>query len=221
MEIKICENIKRLRKDKNISQEVLANKVNVSVQAVSKWETGQSLPDISVLPEIAEFFGISMNELFFGSSGNNDLNLTDIPSDGNLYIVQVKDGKVLGRDLWEKDRPISISSDLLKKVKSELNIWGSVIVNGDVYGNISSEEDVTCSDVHGVIAAEGNVTAGDVSGSVSSNGSAACGDIGESLSANGSVSCGDIGGKVCSNGEIHCKNIEGDIYCSCPIYYDN
>lgn len=53
----------RLRKEKGMTQEELAEKVNVSAQAVSKWENDISMPDISVLPVLAEIFDISIDEL--------------------------------------------------------------------------------------------------------------------------------------------------------------
>ncbi|MBQ7934772.1 MAG: helix-turn-helix transcriptional regulator [Clostridia bacterium] len=62
--IKIGEKIKSLRKQKNISQEVFANYLGVSFQAVSKWENGNTMPDITMIPAIASFFGISTDELF-------------------------------------------------------------------------------------------------------------------------------------------------------------
>ena len=62
--IKLGENIKSLRKQKNISQEVLANYLGVSFQAVSKWENGNTMPDVTMIPAIASFFGVSTDELF-------------------------------------------------------------------------------------------------------------------------------------------------------------
>lgn len=56
--------IKKLRLDKKLTQEELAKKLNVSFQAVSKWETGTTTPDIYILPKIAVFFSVSMDELF-------------------------------------------------------------------------------------------------------------------------------------------------------------
>ena len=55
--------LRQLRKDKNISQEKLAQYLNVSFQAVSKWENNNTCPDIALLPEIARFFGITVDEL--------------------------------------------------------------------------------------------------------------------------------------------------------------
>lgn len=56
--------IQMLRKNKNLTQQELAQKLSVSSQAVSKWERNLSTPDISMLPVIARFFGITMDELF-------------------------------------------------------------------------------------------------------------------------------------------------------------
>lgn len=62
--IKLGEKIKSLRKQKNISQEVFANYLGVSFQAVSKWENGITMPDVTMIPAIAAFFGVSTDELF-------------------------------------------------------------------------------------------------------------------------------------------------------------
>ena len=62
--MKLGEKIKALRKEKNISQEVFANYLGVSFQAVSKWETGNTMPDITLIPAIASFFEVSTDELF-------------------------------------------------------------------------------------------------------------------------------------------------------------
>lgn len=60
--------IKKLREDKGLTQEELAKKLHVSGKAVSKWETGQGLPDISLLEPIAHALDISMIELFSGEN---------------------------------------------------------------------------------------------------------------------------------------------------------
>lgn len=64
MNIRLGEKIRTLRKSKNISQEVLANYLGVSFQAVSKWENGDTLPDVTMIPAIAVFFEVSTDELF-------------------------------------------------------------------------------------------------------------------------------------------------------------
>jgi len=63
MKLNIGENIKRLRVQKNTTQEELAGYLGVSYQAVSRWENNQCYPDIELLPDIARFFEIKMDEL--------------------------------------------------------------------------------------------------------------------------------------------------------------
>ncbi len=63
--------IRRLRKEKNLTQEDLAMQLGVTFQAVSKWENGSGMPDISQVVPIAHIFGVS-TDVLFGISGTND-----------------------------------------------------------------------------------------------------------------------------------------------------
>lgn len=60
----IGKKIRELRQAKGITQEQLANSVGVSFQAVSKWENGIAMPDITLAPSLAGYFGVSMDTLF-------------------------------------------------------------------------------------------------------------------------------------------------------------
>ncbi len=60
---RIGQTIARLRREHNMTQMALADAMGVSFQAVSNWERGQSMPDISKLPELAELFSTSIDEL--------------------------------------------------------------------------------------------------------------------------------------------------------------
>lgn len=62
----IADRIQTLRKSKGISQEELADKIGVSRQAVSKWESGQSAPDIEKIILLSEFFGVTTDFLLKG-----------------------------------------------------------------------------------------------------------------------------------------------------------
>ena len=64
--INISKNIAALRKSAGITQEELANKLNISPQAVSKGESGKCCPDIELLPRLASFFGVSIDDLLLG-----------------------------------------------------------------------------------------------------------------------------------------------------------
>ncbi len=61
-----------LRKQKGFSQEELANRLNVSRQTVSKWEVGESSPDMEKLVAISEFFDISLDELVLDKTSKQD-----------------------------------------------------------------------------------------------------------------------------------------------------
>ena len=78
MTLVIGENLKRLRKARDISQEELAEFLDVSFQAVSKWERGENYPDITMLPGIANFFGVSVDELLGMSEIRNKVTLNDV-----------------------------------------------------------------------------------------------------------------------------------------------
>lgn len=62
--MEIGSQIRRLRLLKGITQETLAQALHVSPQAISKWETQQTLPDILLLPNISAYFGVTLDELF-------------------------------------------------------------------------------------------------------------------------------------------------------------
>lgn len=65
-QIKIGKFISENRKKKNLTQEALAEKLNISKNAVSKWERGLNLPDVSIMQDLCNILEISLNELFVG-----------------------------------------------------------------------------------------------------------------------------------------------------------
>ena len=64
MEISIGKTIKKLRAEKGVTQEELAKYLNITFQSVSKWETEAAAPDTMLLPQIAVFFGVAIDDLF-------------------------------------------------------------------------------------------------------------------------------------------------------------
>lgn len=83
--MKLGEKIKSLRKQKNISQEVFAGYLGVSFQAVSKWETGTTMPDVTMIPAIASFFGVSTDELFDFNLFETEKQVTEICHEAYKY----------------------------------------------------------------------------------------------------------------------------------------
>ena len=64
MQLDLGNNIRQLRRRDNRTQEQLAEALGVTAQAVSRWESGGSYPDMNLIPSIANFFGVSIDELF-------------------------------------------------------------------------------------------------------------------------------------------------------------
>ena len=63
---KVSTTIKKLRVEKNMNQEQLAEQLHVTRQAVSNWETGKTQPDIETLTQLAQLFGVSTEYLIYG-----------------------------------------------------------------------------------------------------------------------------------------------------------
>ena len=70
---KIGSFLKSLRKEKGITQEKLAEELGVSGRTVSRWETGNNMPDISVLIEISEFYDVSIPEIVDGERKSENM----------------------------------------------------------------------------------------------------------------------------------------------------
>lgn len=68
--IKIGSFLRELRKEKNLTQEQLADVFNVSARTVSRWETGSNMPDISILVEIADYYDLDVREILNGERSN-------------------------------------------------------------------------------------------------------------------------------------------------------
>lgn len=100
----IGEKIKSLRKQQNITQEKLAEYLNISYQAVSKWENGTALPDVTLIPQIANFFGVSADFLL----GMKEKEQSDeLKGFEKIYHENNRLGKMLDN--------INLSREVLKK----------------------------------------------------------------------------------------------------------
>lgn len=75
--MKLGERLLELRKEKHLSQEEVADRLNVTRQTVSKWETDQSVPDFDKIVPICELFGITTNELLTGEKPKIDISMED------------------------------------------------------------------------------------------------------------------------------------------------
>lgn len=104
MTVYFGENLKKLRKSKELTQETLADFLGVSFQAVSKWERSETYPDITMLPIISSFFGVTVDSLLG----------TDMIEKEN----KIKEYCERYSRLWNEGK-IDEARDMLKKAVSE------------------------------------------------------------------------------------------------------
>ncbi|MCL2487084.1 MAG: helix-turn-helix domain-containing protein [Oscillospiraceae bacterium] len=84
----INQNIKRLRRGKNITQEKLAEYLGVSTQAVSKWERGETLPDITMILPLASYFNVSADELLGLDTAKKEAKIKEYLNGNQLLLMQ-------------------------------------------------------------------------------------------------------------------------------------
>lgn len=109
-EIKFHDRIRKLRTERNMTQQELGDLLGVTGQAVSKWETGLATPDIVLLPKIAILFSCTIDSLFFGSDGPesydgktmNRLDLADAKiENSNLKGVVMRNVVMDGAEIFD------------------------------------------------------------------------------------------------------------------------
>lgn len=120
MNIPIGKRICELRKSKDMTQEELASEMGVSIAAVSKWETGNSIPDILMICAIADFFDVSTDELLGRTKNKKKVIVVD-----NVEFIRDSLKKVLSENGCEVVGEAAEGKellDLLKKKNADLII---------------------------------------------------------------------------------------------------
>lgn len=197
--------IKEARKKLGVSQEALADELGLSVQAVSKWECGLSCPDVALLPQLADYLGISLDQLLRGEERETGGVFTSLPDDKTLRIVQCVGRRVLSVDEWSKmgtrdEIPLNLAAaddsgkDGMREIS--LEVWGSAKISGDVGGDVNAGDSVACANINGDVSAGDNV---------------ACGNVGGGVNAGDDVMCGNVGGSVNAGDEVRCCSVSGSI----------
>lgn len=224
--------IRSVRKSRGCTQDALAQAAGISVQAVSKWETGASLPDITLLPSIADFLNISIDTLFnrtplYEQNVQTSSPIFDKSSDHTLQYT----GSITADTA-------SPQKDLLESMFSDLSCLFSnqtadasaddLLLDDDVLRVVQlrgrhflsaaevSQKPIALSVEHlGSAALNVEIYGsaqihGSVGGNVKANGSVTCADIGGSATAGDDVTCANVGGSVTAGDKIDCHNIGGD-----------
>lgn len=198
--------IAKYRKELGITQDALAKKLEVTNQAVSKWESEQCCPDINLLPQLADIFGITIDELFGREAPvKAEPVINDLPwsDDGKLRGVIY-----IGRKLVGHERSLGEKLKLFFNGKVEKNVYSDFcVICGDVAGSVDAGGHVVCGNVGGNVDAGGKVKCGNVDGNVDAGDDVTCGSIGGGVDVGGNVACGDVGGGIDAGGNVECGNV--------------
>ena len=100
---RLGDNIAALRRTAGLTQELLADRLGVTSQAVSKWERQLSCPDVSLLPVMAEVFGVAIDELFVSVDPKSESLIEDLPweDDGRVRIAVFEGKHLCAREVYE------------------------------------------------------------------------------------------------------------------------
>lgn len=111
--MKLSESIRHFRTMRNLTQEQLANAISISPQAISKWERGESMPDASLIPVLADALDVSLDRLYGREKYTLEDLMTAIPAylqalpkeermNGIRTVSLIAD--ILGKNSFHKDR---------------------------------------------------------------------------------------------------------------------
>lgn len=206
-EMNLNERIYELRREREWTQEQLAQKLGVSYQAVSKWENAQACPDISLLPAIANLFEVSIDSLF---GREKQCVQADLPwEDDQAFHLAIYAGRrlVSEQEIKKLAGKGEVCTVRYAGEARDVHCLLNLVCEADVQGSVQAGS-VTCGDVGGSVQA-GSVTCGDVGGSVEA-GAVTCGDVAGDVHSS-SIKCGDIEGDVTSD-SVKCGDIEGDVH---------
>ena len=234
----LAKNISALRKKKGFTQESLAERLGISYQAVSKWETAKSTPDITLLTDLADAFDCSIDYLFSKEEK------PDLGFEKNLWV---NDGKIRavifeGAKLLQASNPddfetlkkytIELVGDT-KNIECSCNVYvngsvsdgvnanGEVTICGHLSGGVNSLSDVTVGfNLTGGVNAEGEVTiGGNMTGGINTdsdivvkgNISAQKIDCKGNMEVGGNIEADKIIGNVTCNTLGRCDKVEGSL----------
>ena len=130
--------IRRLRLDRGLTQEALAAALNVSAQTVSKWECGNSVPDVQLLPEIAIYFGVSIDQLFAMSPAQQ---------------MERIENRIYDRGLFDETEQRQIEAQLRVFAEDPANVGRTELLLTKLYNNQAEQYRLLAVE-HGKLAVE-------------------------------------------------------------------
>ncbi len=141
--------IRELRKQKHLTQEQLAATLNITSQAVSKWEMGASYPDMTMIPVLAGLFGVSLDELFDFNVKDVDREIEEIIREHKNYYWSSfeKAEKILLDGLERYPASVRLKTELLQLYANRSDRGEEMLKRAyELYGQIlGASQDVFCT----------------------------------------------------------------------------
>ena len=237
--------IMRLRKEKGFTQEQLANELGISYQAVSKWETGNSCPDIAALPLLSELLGVRIDALFGLDEPEPEKQAETErtekaeaktptpaaeqrgeefpwPDDDSFYAVLYRGHTLIGSETAD---PLAAAAQQSFRFRFEgpaqnVNSVFDLEIEGNVYGSACAGGNLHCEDVGGTVEADGDVTCDSVGSAVNAGGDVTCDSVGGAVNAGGDVSCDEVNGNVSAGGDVSCDDVTGSVFAGGDVSCD-
>jgi len=147
---KIGSFLKELRKEKGLTQEQLAEIFHVSNRTVSRWETGRNMPDLDILIEMSDFYGVDFRELLNGERNNERMNnekMSDEKMNNELKEAALKAVDYTNNETERFTRRIHIllTAGALLWVLSQIISHTSLIENNVLSAITDFSEGAACS----------------------------------------------------------------------------
>ena len=141
--------IRELRRAHNLTQEQLSTAQNISAQAISKWEMGASYPDMTMIPTLAAFFKVSLDELFDFDVSNVEKEIEEIRLEKNKYFWNnfEKAEQILLDGLKRYPASIQLKTELMELYAYNVDRGDEIVNKAFELGGqiISVSQDVFCT----------------------------------------------------------------------------
>ena len=193
--MKIGSNIRVLRQRRGLTQEQVSTHLGVSYQAVSKWETGANTPDISLLPDLARLFDVSIDTLFSLDAPPIQEELLPREDDDVIRVIQMRGRKVLAvTPRPTPDAPaieIAFPRNCNERTQYfKVEVYGHVITDGSINGDVVCHQSIQCAQINGDVHVEGDIKVNELcdSGKIVCNAIRDC----YTLQANHIECCGNV-----------------------------
>lgn len=240
MEMKLAENIRELRLARGLSQEALSEAMYVTVQAVSKWECSGSLPELTLMVRLAEYFGVSLDRLVLGGERGVSPD-SGFPDDNKLRAVYFDGERIITAHDLKNDPTFDECKVWVKFTKSQsearltVKVKCGMTVEGDIHGKVKAGDSISCGNITGAANAGDSLNCGNICGPAKAGDSINCGNVTGPINAGDTLNCGNIaghaqcgerlstgkvtGGTTCESAKV--RVVEGDASCDEIVFVDS